>query len=298
MNPDRVAGPPPSLSFVGAGRAASALAVGAASAGYEIAAVCSRSPERAGALATIVGARAVPTPFAAARAAEITFVVVPDGAIPGVAATLAANGAALAGRSLVHLAARLGPEALGAARLTGAGTGVLHPLQALAGPHGAALLAGSYFRVEAEGGLRDQLETLVAALGGHLLAIPPEARAAYHAAAVLAGNAPLTLLATAERILEGAGVDAGTAHAALAALLNGAASNTLSTRASDALTGPVVRGDTAAVRAHLEALQTDPAARDLYITMSIETAQLAGRNPADLGLAPPAVPERRIQRVA
>ena len=298
MNRDRVVGPPPSLSFVGAGRAASALAVAARSAGYEIAAVTSRTSTRAEALASLLGARAVPTPLAAVRLAELTIVAVPDGSIPGVAATLAATGAALDGRSLVHTAARLGPEALAAARLTGAAVGVLHPLQALTGPRGAALIAGSYFRIEAEGRLRERLETLVAAVGGHVMAVPAEARAAYHAAAVLAGNAPLTLLAAAGRILEDAGIDARTAHAALAALLLGAASNAQSAPPDEALTGPIARGDAAAVRAHLEALQGDPAAADLYITLATATARLAGRDAAALGLDTAVRRQPLVRRVA
>ncbi|HEX6538640.1 MAG TPA: DUF2520 domain-containing protein [Candidatus Dormibacteraeota bacterium] len=298
MNRDRVAGPPPSLSFVGAGRAASALAVAARSAGYEITAITSRTRHRAEALATMVGARAVPTPLAAVRLAEITVVAVPDGAIPGVAATVAACGAALDGRSLVHTAARLGPEALAAARLTGAAVGVLHPLQALTGSRGAALIAGSYFRVEAEGQLRQRLETLVAAMGGQLIAVSADARAAYHAAAVLAGNAPLTLLAAAERILQDAGVEQRTAHAALTALLLGAATNALSASPEAALTGPIARGDAAAVRAHLEALQSDPGARDLYISLAAETARLAGRDAAALGIQAPAPRQPLVRRVA
>lgn len=295
MNRDRVAGPPPSLSFVGAGRAASALAVAARSAGYEIAAVTSRTSKRAEALASLLGARAAPTPLAAVHLSDLTIIAVPDGAIPGVAATVAATGASLDGRSLVHTAARLGPEALAAARITGAAVGVLHPLQALTGPRGAALIAGSYFRVEADGRLRERLETLVAALGGQVMTVAADARAAYHAAAVLAGNAPLTLLAAAGRILEDAGVEARTAHAALAALLLGAASNAQSAPPDEALTGPIARGDAAAVRAHLEALQGDPAARDLYMTLATETARLAGRDAGALGLEMAAPRRPRIR---
>lgn len=298
MNRDIAAAAPPTLSFIGAGRAASALAVAAHEAGYDVVAIHGRNSDRARALAQAVGARAVPSPFAAASAADLTVVAVPDAAVPGVAATLAASGASLAGRGLVHTAAMLGSDALAAARLTGVSTGVLHPLQALAGAQSASLLRGAYFRLEGSGQLRGHLDALVAALGGHVIDVPVEARVAYHAAAVLAGNAPLALLARAQSVLESAGIDAAAAHAALAALLHGAATNAMRAGAREALTGPVARGDAPAIAAHLEALEADVAAYDLYAALARETAELAGRDAAELGLGDGGARRTQIRRVA
>ena len=298
MNRDIAAAAPPSLSFIGAGRAASALAVAAHEAGYHVVAINGRNSDRGRVLALAVGARAVPSPFAAASAADLTIVAVPDGAVRGVAATLAASGAALAGRGLVHTAAMLSSDALAAARLTGVSTGVLHPLQALAGAESASLLRGAYFRLEGTGRLRGQLDALVAALGGHVIDVPPEGRVAYHAAAVLAGNAPLALLARAQSVLESAGVDAAAAHAALAALLQGAATNAMRAGARDALTGPIARGDAAAIAAHLAALEADAAAYDLYAALARATAELAGRDADELGLGDGGARRPQIRRVA
>ena len=298
MNRERAAGAPPSLSFVGAGRAASALAVAAHRAGCRVAAIYGRNADKARVLAESVDARPVSSVCGAATAADLTVVAVPDAAVRGVAATLAATGAGLAGRGLVHTAAMLDSDALAAARLTGVATGVLHPLQALAGVESASLVPGSYFRLEGEGQLRSQLDALVAALRAHVLAVPSEARVAYHAAAVLAGNAPLALVARAQSILESAGVDPATAHAALTALLHGAATNAMRAGARDALTGPIARGDAAAIAAHLDALEADPAAYDLYAALARETAELAGRDATELGLGGGGARRPSIRRVA
>ena len=298
MNPDIAAAAPPSLSFIGAGRAASALAVAARRSGCHVAAIYGRNAERARALAEAVDACAVSSVFGAATAADLTVIAAPDSAVRSVAATLAASGAGLAGRGLVHTAAMLDSDALAAARLTGVSTGVLHPLQALAGAESAGLVRGSYFRLEGTGRLRGQLDALVAALGGHVIDVPPEGRVAYHAAAVLAGNAPLALLARAQSVLESAGVNAAMAHAALAALLHGAATNAKRAGARDALTGPVARGDASAISAHLDALEADDAAYDLYAALARETAELAGRDAATLGLGEADGRRQRIRRVA
>lgn len=266
----------PALAFIGAGRAGSALAAALSGAGHRVVAVNSRTPAHAARIAAGTGAAVVSTAVEAARRADITFVTVPDAEIPRVAALIAASGAALRGRSLVHCSATSGPEVLDAARSTAATTGAFHPLQALAGAQSASLLRGTSFVVEAAPPLLGQLQTLVADLGGHLLALPPGGRALYHAAAVLAGNAPLALLARATSLLEEAGVAQGDAHRALGALLVGAASNASAGGPASALTGPVVRGDAATVVRHLDVLSADPSSRELYRRLALETLALAG----------------------
>jgi predicted short-subunit dehydrogenase-like oxidoreductase (DUF2520 family) len=258
----------PTLAIIGAGRAGSALAIAAHDAGYRVAAVASRRGEMAKRLADTVGAVAVATPLDAAVAADLTVLAVPDGAIASVAEAIAASGVALRGRGIVHLGARFSREIIGSLRASGAEVGVLHPLQALAGPASASLLEGASFRVDASGGLLEWLLGLVTALRATPLDIDPANAALYHAAAVLAGNAPLALLAEATRLLEAAGVSPDRAHDALAALLEGAAHNARSAGPAAALTGPVARGDGAAIAAHLDALAAYPDARDLYLHLT------------------------------
>jgi predicted short-subunit dehydrogenase-like oxidoreductase (DUF2520 family) len=274
---DEVQGRPrPTLAFIGAGRAGSALATALADAGHTVAAIHSRTVEHAEELARATGATVAPTAAAAMGSADVTFATVPDGEIAGLAATIAAAGAALTGRSLVHCSATHGPEVLMAVRVTTASVGAFHPLQALAGAGSAPLLRGSSFVVEADEPLRHVLLSLVADLGGHPLDLPTGGRTLYHAAAVLVGNAPLALLARATSLLEEAGVEREAAHRALAALLAGAASNASEGGPAAALTGPVVRGDAATVARHLDVLAADPNTRELYRRLGLETLAIAG----------------------
>lgn len=265
------------LSVVGAGRAGSALAAAAAAHGWEVVAVASRSRRTREALAQAVGARPAATPGAAARLAAVTLLTVPDHQVTSVAAAIGCGGLALRGRVIAHCAASLGVEALAAVRQTGAACGVIHPLQALAGAESASLLEQSHFHVTGDAAAADALRGLVGDLGASVLDLPADGRALYHAAAVLAGNAPLALLERATRLLVAAGVDAAVAHNALAALLEGAARNARRQGAAGALTGPVARNDATTVSAHLDALAVDPAVRDLYLRLAQETLALAGR---------------------
>jgi predicted short-subunit dehydrogenase-like oxidoreductase (DUF2520 family) len=267
---------PLSVAFVGAGRAARALAVAVAEAGHTVVAVSSRDSGSASTLAGRVGARAVPTALAAMRAADLTFLTVPDAAVTGVAATVAATGAALRGRGVVHCSASLGIEAVAALRLTGAAVGCLHPLQALTGVESASLLQGALMAIDADQILQAPLQRIVRDLGGCPVSLSPGSRSLYHAAAVLAGNAPLALLAAAADLLAGAGLDAQTAEQGLLVLMEGALANARRLGPRAALTGPVVRGDTTTVAAHLAALRDHPDADVLYRTLARETLRLAG----------------------
>jgi len=265
------------LSVVGAGRAGAALAAAAAAHGWNVVAIASRTPADADALASATGATVARTAAQAVRSAELTVLAVPESYVSRVAAAIAANGPALRGRVVAHCSASLGTEVLAALRQTGAAVGVVHPLQALAGVASAELLPGSFFRVEGDTNALPVLHTFVSDLGGVTLEIAPEHRALYHAAAVLAGNAPLTLLARATGLLVDAGVDPDAAHAALATLLEGSARNARRLGAGSALTGPVARGDAATVRSNLDALAVDADARDLYLRLARQMLALAGR---------------------
>lgn len=268
--------PRPTFAFVGAGRAGSALATGFVQAGHRVTAIHSRTAEHAERLAAACGAVVAHSAAGVVLLADITFLTVPDSEIAIVTAAIADSGVSLGGRSLVHCSATTGPAAMGAAGLVGAQLGVFHPLQALAGAASASLLRGSTFALEAPPALHEQLTALVDDLGGHSLDLPVEARALYHAAAVLVGNTPLALLARATILLEEAGIDGDIAHRALAALLAGAVHNAVGTGPAAALTGPVVRGDAATVARHLEVLAADPTTRELYRRLSLETLGLAG----------------------
>ena len=267
---------PSTIAIVGAGRAGGALASALTAAGRSVVAVASRDPAGAAALAARVGARPAPTPLAAIRAADLTLLTVPDAAIPGLAAAVAATGVDLTGRAVVHCSASLGIEALTVLRPTGARIGCLHPFQALAGPGSAPLLRGAVMAIEADAALQAPLRRLAADLGGRAVALLPGTRALYHAAAVLAGNAPLALLAAATELMVAAGLEQAAAEEALAGLMEGALTNARRDGPRAALTGPVVRGDTATVAAHLAALEDRAETDALYRALTTAILHLAG----------------------
>ena len=267
---------PATIAFVGAGRAGGALSAALTAAGHPVTAIASRDPARAGLLAARVGARPAPTPVAAILAADLTFLTVPDAAIAGVAALVAESGPDLRSRAVLHCSASLGLEALAALRPTGARLGCLHPFQALAGAESAPLLQGAVMAIEADPALEAPLRRLAEELGGRPIELAPGTRALYHAAAVLAGNAPLALLSAASELLVAAGLEPEIAEQGPLALMEGALANARRVGPRAALTGPVVRGDTVTVAAHLEALKERPDTASLYRALTQAILLLAG----------------------
>jgi predicted short-subunit dehydrogenase-like oxidoreductase (DUF2520 family) len=143
----------------------------------------------------------------------------------------------------------------------------LHPLVALPNEVLGArrLLDGVWFAVAGD----PLVTSVVTALGGHPFVVRDEDRAAYHAAAVIASNHLVALLAQAERVAAIAGVPLEAYLELVRATVDNVA--TLGPRA--ALTGPAARGDEATIQRHLDALPDEE--RALYEVLAEECRRLA-----------------------
>jgi predicted short-subunit dehydrogenase-like oxidoreductase (DUF2520 family) len=271
-----------------------ALALLLDAAGEPVAAIASRSPQRAQAAAALLGGRALAVPFAdLPRHAGRLLIAVPDDAIAAVAAELARNGA----RGIaLHTSGALGPEALSPLAERGVACGTLHPLQTITGtadPETA--LSGVAFSVWGEGPAVEWAESIATLCRGTILRIPPEARALYHAAAVMASNYVIALVDAAACLMERAGVEREQALRAVAPLVRTSAENAVTRGPVDALTGPIERGDAATVAAHLAALEGCPETiRAMYSAAGLHTITIARRK--NLGTGQAARIEQELNR--
>ena len=151
---------------------------------------------------------------------------------------------------MVHASGALGREALAPAAEGGALTGAFHPLAAFA-QIGAELPDGIAFAIEASEPLRTKLTHLALRLGGRPLVLEADDKALYHAAAVIASNYSVTLAATAARLLRRIGASEDDSLRVLLPLMRSTLDNLERQGLPEALTGPIVRGDTGTVRRHL-----------------------------------------------
>jgi predicted short-subunit dehydrogenase-like oxidoreductase (DUF2520 family) len=213
-----------SFRIVGPGRAGTSLAAALSARGWAFAGFLGRHDDLSG----------------AARGVDVLVLATPDDAIAEVAATVTP----VETTTVVHLSGSLGLDALDPHPLRAA----VHPLVPLPnGEVGAARLrAGVTFAVA--GG--PVAHAMVEALGGRLVEVADDDRAAYHAAACIAANHVVALLGQVERVAASVGLDLES----FLPLTRAAVDDVDALGAAAALTGPARRGDWATLSRHLDAL--------------------------------------------
>jgi predicted short-subunit dehydrogenase-like oxidoreductase (DUF2520 family) len=276
---------PISIAIVGAGGLARAMARALARSGGAVVTVAARRAAMATSVARGVrGISATTRIDEAAAAADVVLLAVPDRAIAPLAAKLAPARASWRGIVVLHAAGAYGPEPLAPLRKRGAATGVWHPLAVLGGS-GSVTLAGAAARIEGAPSATAAARRLSALVGivplraGGLRT--PQGRRSYHAAASLASNDLIALLAIGQSLLVRRGVPQAAALRALVALAQGTLTQVRRSGLYGALTGPVARNDGATVAAQLRALRAlDPEAGEAHRALSLRlvaVAQAQGR---------------------
>ena len=243
------------IGFIGAGVLGNGLALALSQHGYRVMGASSRRLESAQALSERVhGCRAFETNQELADAVDVVFITTPDSVIAEVAESIGWR----PGQGVVHCCGASSAAILGPASGMGALTGAFHPLQTFAGldsPGDAvARLVGVTFAVSGERVLAEFLAGLADDLGGRSITIADEDRPLYHASAVMACGYLVALMRAAVELWEEIGFTPDEAVGALYPLARATVENVHRRGLAGASTGPVVRGDTETLHAHLEAL--------------------------------------------
>jgi len=266
------------FAIVGAGKVGTALARLLARAGYEFVGAASRSLESARAACEFAGAGKASSDAAGlVRGAELVFVTTPDDVIRSVCDELARAGAFRPGSVIAHCSGALPSSVLERARAAGAHVGSLHPLQSFATVEQAvAILPGSYCCIEGEPQAVDVLRQVADSLQMHVMTIPTEMKALYHAAGCMASNYFVALENAVLEMNEAAGIAREEALRAILPLLKGTVANMEQVGIPRCLTGPIARGDVETVRRHLDAIEgAAPELLPLYRVLGRETVKVA-----------------------
>lgn len=259
------------IAIIGAGRLGTSLGRALAANGNTIAALTCRRKAAALKSRAIIGqGRVLTDNKAAARQAEVIFLCLPDEALPGAAKQLARSRGGWAGKIFFHTSGLLPARVLEPLREKGASIASFHPIQAFPSKTiPPAHFRSIYFGLEGDKGAVGLAKTLVRRLGGRVLIIPEEAKPFYHAAFSFASNFLVVLLDAAVFLLKKANVSEDKAAGMLLPLLQGTLHNVKELDTASSLTGPLVRGDLASVRTHLEALERWPQYAEVYRKMSL-----------------------------
>lgn len=272
----------PNVFVVGAGPVATALAGALRLGGVPVLGLWARTPARARAAGAVAGVAAYSAaPPDLLLEADVVVLAVRDDAISDVARMLVATGLVNRHHTLIHCSGAISAEeALAPVVGLVGGMAMMHPLRAI--PDGRAAMRamkGTMFGIEGDERGRRDAQMLVAAMGAQALELGGVEVAAYHAAAAIASNYLVVLLAAAGELLTEVGIAPEQANQALAALAEGTLANVRERGADAALTGPIRRGDRATVERHLAALSTRPDLAQLYRALGRRAVAMARRAP-------------------
>ncbi len=258
------------IFIMGAGRVGRGLASALGASGLDVVGVHGRRTEPG-----VTSGELPPT----VDRADVVMVTVRDAQLDGALREIAA---AVGRRPIIlHASGSTIPPALDELRARGHPAGTFHPLVPIAEPaHAAHRLRGAWIGIDGDPRALEAARTIAGSLGASTLEIPAGEKARYHAAAVLASNFPAVLASIAAELMGDAGIAPTDARAAVTALLRASVANLHDGVPAAVLTGPIVRGDVATVRAHLAALEGNAGVIAVYRALSAEAVRLLAADPS------------------
>ena len=277
----------PILNIIGCGRAAGSLArLWSQAAALQLAAVLNRSRASSERAVKHIGGGFAVDRIADMPSADCWLIGSGDDQVLTVAHALAAARDDLDDVLVFHLAGRHGLDVLLPLATRGARLAALHPVRSLTHAHlTLEQFSGTACVAEGSAEALERLEPLIAAIGGRWLPVHDIDRGLYHAAVSIISNVTKGVAWKAQNWLTHAGLPEPTAAAVTHQLLASTMDDLFRAGARQSITGPVVRGDTRTIEAHLEALRaTHPDDVDVYRILArtvLELAQERGDLDAD-----------------
>lgn len=247
---------PVSMNIIGGGNVAKTLAASwQASGRINLQGVVNRRLDTAKSAVEFIGAGAAIDTADRLLPAELYLIGCPDTQIENCANQLREAGILRPGDVVFHCSGLLSSNLLDGLRSAGAWVASAHPMVSFADPDLASkALRGSYCGLEGDEVAVQLLGDLFQSLEMVTFALEAETKPLYHAAAVFACNYLVTLQDVALECFDRAGVDAELGRSLLSPILQGTVSNLKNLPPHQALTGPIARGDSDTVSAHLAAL--------------------------------------------
>jgi len=260
---------PLTVSIVGPGRLGAALALNLTQSGCEVKFFVVR--DRKGVsqetlrLARRVNAKLI-TLGEAALDSHLVWITVPDDAIAGVADQVDPM-QQWRGKVVFHSSGALTSDVLAPLRDHGAKVASVHPGMTFV-RQAVPRLNGVPFGVEGDLSAVRLARRIIRNLGGTAHAIAKPNKVLYHAFGSFASPMLIALMTALEQVGRVAGIKQSDLRTMASPLLQQTLKNYLEHGAAEAFSGPLVRGDVATIRQHLQALRTVPKAREVYLALA------------------------------
>lgn len=228
--------------------------------------LCNRTPESSRRAAAFIPKATVVDSIADLPVSDAWMIASADGAISTAVEQLVAGEGIASGSLVFHVSGAQSSEVLEPLRARGARLGSLHPVRSIASPElVVSSFTGTACAIEGDESARTELRALVEGIGGKPFEVDRRAKLICHAGHVFASNYLVTVVDIARRLYAQAGIPADVVETMLPPIVRGTVENVCALGTTEALTGPIVRGDVSLVVAQIAALQDlDPEIAALY----------------------------------
>ncbi len=276
------------LNIIGAGRVGRTLtALWFQRKVFAIQSVLNRTPASTREAVAFIGAGRAAATLPAMQPAGVWLLATPDGEIVRTAASLASSGLLNAGDVVFHCSGAMAASDLRTVLPQGVAVASVHPLKSFADPHAAVQsFAGTHCAAEGDAEAVAVLVPAFEQIGARVTEIDPRFKTVYHAASVMVCNYLTALMEAGLQCYEKAGLPRDTAAAMMEPLVRETVDNVFRLGTTQALTGPIARGDHAVVVRQLQALREfDPRMAEIYrslgtIAIALSRAQGGAGEPA------------------
>ena len=229
--------------FIGAGKVGFTLGKYLAMHGIEISGYYSRTPASAKEAAEFTQSRYYTSIEEITKDSDTLFLTVPDGTIGEIWDDM--RNLPIKNKNICHCSGSIPSTVFFDAENRGAYRYSIHPLYAISSKTTSYLdLGKACFTIEGSDAHLAELKALFSEMGNTVVAISPDSKALYHAAAVMVSNQIVALADMGTVLLVKCGFSEAAAAEALSPLL-----------LVNALTGPIERGDAQTVSKHLQEIR-------------------------------------------
>lgn len=266
------------INIIGCGRAAGSLArLWRQADSVVIGDVLNSSWQSSQRAAGKVGAGHAVKQLAAMGVADYWLIGANDDQIQNISATLSEFDSGLEGSLVFHLAGRFGLDVLGPLAETGARLAALHPVRSLTDAQiSLDDFAGTACVAEGSEHALALLRPLITSIGGSWLPVNAIDRGLYHASVSIVSNITKSVAWKAQKWQQKAGLSAETAASVTHQLLQSTMEDLTRAGARQTITGPVVRGDSSTIEAHMDAIRAShPEDIDVYRVLARTVLELA-----------------------
>ena len=240
--------------FIGAGKVGFSLGKYLAENGIDVTGYYSRSADSAIKASEFTGTRYYKDLTDIIEDSDTLFITAPDGAITEVWEYI--RNLPIKNKNICHCSGSIPSTVFFDAENRGAYRYSIHPLYAISSKATSYLdLGKACFTIEGSDAHLAELKALFSEMGNTVVAISPDSKALYHAAAVMVSNQIVALADMGTALLVKCGFSEAAAAEALSPLLLGNAQSVAEKGAVNALTGPIERGDAQTVSKHLQEIR-------------------------------------------